>query len=101
MRPSPHRHPLAILRFIVKITQKEMGDLLDCSRATIQAVELGRLKLSEKLAHRIAYETGASLVWLLAGDVRRKPIRSDGTPFTKDSFESERASLSHAAVRVG
>src|SRR6266851_1295882 len=101
MRPSALRHPLAVLRQIINLTQKEMSDLAGCSCATVQAVELEKLKLSEKLAQRISYQTGVDPGWLLANDVAREPTRGDGTPFTKESFEMARASLTRSAIRLG
>ena len=50
---------------------------MEKSTATIQAIELGKLKLSEELAIKISLETGVSAKWLLAGDVGAKPT-SDG-----------------------
>jgi transcriptional regulator with XRE-family HTH domain len=65
MRVSPLRHPLAILRTIIRLTQKEMADLVQRSPRTIQAIELGQLPLSEELAMVIAQETGIDAGWLL------------------------------------
>ena len=50
MRLSPQRHTLAVLRTVIGITQKEMAEILECSTATVQAIELGKLKMSMKLA---------------------------------------------------
>ena len=58
MRPSPQRHTLAVLRTLIGLTQKEMAQLLDCSTPTIQAIELGKLKLSLDLAQRVQFQTG-------------------------------------------
>ena len=98
MRPSPLRHPLAILRQIAHVTQKQLADLAECSRPTIQAIELGKLTLSEKLAQRIAYQTGVCPGWLLTNDVSQKPTRGDGSAFTKETFEAERGSLLHPVL---
>lgn len=80
--------------------QKEFADLVGCSPATIQSIELGpqgidrktgkvkyRLKLSEDLAIRIAAETGISLEWLLEGDPRKTPLNHVGEPYKKEDFE--------------
>ena len=74
MKPSPLRHVLAVLRLKIELGQKEMAALASCSRATIQAVELGHLKLSESLALRISLETGVEINWLLRNDLTA-PIR--------------------------
>jgi transcriptional regulator with XRE-family HTH domain len=92
MRPSPHRHTLAVLRTFLGLTQKEMADLAECSRPTIQAIELGKLQLSEKLAKRIEHETGIGLEWLLAGDPTVPPQRIGGIPYSKSVFDSYQAS---------
>lgn len=101
MRPSPLRHPLAILRRIVGLTQKQLADLAECSCPAIQAIELGKLQLSEKLAQRIAYQTGVNPGWLLANDVAQKATCGDGTAFTKETFEREQASLTRPATGLG
>ena len=69
---------------------------MEKSTATIQAIELGKLKLSEELAIKISLETGVSAKWLLAGDVGAKPT-SDGLfrgDYTKRDFEWARAERS-------
>src|SRR6266404_4602819 len=101
MRPSPLRHPLAVLRQIINLTQKQLANLAECSCPTIQAIELGKLQISAKLAQRIAYRTGINPGWLLANDVAQKPTLGDGTPFTKATFEMEQASLTRPAIRSG
>ena len=56
--------------------------------------------LSEKLAQRIAYQTGVCPGWLLGNNVSQKPTRGDGSAFTKETFESERASLLHPVLGI-
>jgi transcriptional regulator with XRE-family HTH domain len=65
MRNSPLRHPLAILRIAIGLTQKQMAELVQRSARTIQAVELGQLPLSEDLALVVAQATGIDAGWLL------------------------------------
>jgi len=91
MRLSNQSHTLAVLRLLVGLTQKEMADVLDCSAPTIQAVELGRLKLSEKLAGLASHKTGINLAWLLEDDVTKPPIDIKGKPYTKKTFEEFQA----------
>ena len=96
MRPSPLRHPLAVLRQIVGITQKELANLVGKSAATIQAIELGKLALSEELALKIALETGVAMKWLLDGNPSIAPFREDRLihepgDFSKAAFERRRA----------
>lgn len=91
MRPSPFRHTLAVLRTAIGLTQKEMATLADCSTPTIQAIELGKLKLSDKLGQLIARNTGASLTWLMANDTTRPAVNEEGNPIDKGTFEAFRA----------
>ena len=91
MRPSPQRHTLAVLRNISGMTQKEMAAILECSTPTIQAVELGRLNLSDKLAGLVSHKTGINLAWLLTNDVNQPPVDVDGAPYTKALFEDYQA----------
>jgi DNA-binding XRE family transcriptional regulator len=91
MRVSPQRHTLAVLRILVGLTQKEMAAVLHCSTPTIQAIELGRLKLSEKLAGLASLNTGINLTWLLDNDVTHPPIDTKGKPYTKATFEGFQA----------
>src|SRR5258706_8726965 len=93
MRPSPQRHTLAVLRTLIGFTQKEMAQILECSTATVQAVELGKLKLSLDLAERVHFQTGISTEWLLADDVSQPPVSVRGKPYTKAVFEEMRAAL--------
>jgi len=91
MRPSPHRHTLAVLRTFLGLTQKEMADLIECSRPTIQAIELKKLSLSSKLADRIRLETGISLPWLLGDRPDLPPVDYQSKPYTKELFDRIRA----------
>ncbi len=93
MRRSPQRHPLAVLRLKIGLGQKEMASLLKCSRPTIQAIELGKLKLSERLATEIAIQTGASLEWLLSGNPSGPPRSQWGGEYTLEEFERVQADL--------
>jgi hypothetical protein len=62
---------------------------------TIQSNELKKLRLSERLARRIAIETGVSLDWLLAGDYRTPPIcpREPGETYSKRHYLMTRAEI--------
>ena len=93
MRPSPQRHPLAVLRTLIGFTQKEMAQILECSTATVQAVELGKLRLSERLAQQTVLVTGVSLDWLLAGDVEKPPLHRDERPYVRADFDNAQAVL--------
>lgn len=86
MRPSPYRHPLAVLRKFLKLGQKEMAKLVGCSGATIQAVELLQLRLSGQLALKISRATDASVAWLLAGDPAAPMLNRCGKPYDLNAF---------------
>jgi transcriptional regulator with XRE-family HTH domain len=98
MKPSPMRHPLAVLRQILQMSQTQLGELCGNSGRTIQAVELGKLALSEGLALRIAQATGVSVEWLLSGDPKA-PAKADcpsgslspNAEYTYEVFEAHRA----------
>ena len=101
MRRSPLRHPLAILRTTIGLTQKEMADLVNRAPSTIQSVELGKLPLSEDLAMLIAEATGVDPGWLLEEDPTTPPRKGptamgmgSGTgDYGRPEFEFHRAFL--------
>jgi DNA-binding XRE family transcriptional regulator len=93
MRRSPQRHTLAVLRILVGLTQKEMAAMLNYSKPTIQAIELGKLQMSEKLAGLTALKTGINLAWLLDNKTSKPPIDHHGKPYTIDTFENAQASI--------
>ena len=78
-------------------TKRTRRDLWANRTATIQAIELGKLNLSEELALKISVETGVSARWLLDGDPNVEPVMDDGGSgihlgiFTKNDFEERRA----------
>jgi DNA-binding XRE family transcriptional regulator len=91
MRVSPQKHTLAVLRLLIGLTQKEMAAVLHCSAPTIQAIELEKLNLSEKLAGFASLQTGINLAWLLNNDVTQPPIDVKGKPYTTKTFEEFQA----------
>ena len=99
MKPSFRRHPVAVLREICGLYQKEFADLIGCSRIYLQKIEQtpqhGGQQLSEKLAQRIFHETGVSLSWLLGGNPSAPPISGSGEPYTKEIFERNQANKSY------
>jgi DNA-binding XRE family transcriptional regulator len=93
MRKSPQRHTLAVLRTIIGITQKEMAEILECSTPTVQAIELGKLKMSMKLAGNLFNQTSVNLDWLMADDVSKPPTDYQDEPYTLETFEATQAML--------
>src|SRR5258707_13742526 len=92
MRPSPFRHPIAVLRTLLALNQEEFGKEIGLSRRTIQSIELGKLRLTEANALKIEEKTGASIHWLLAGDpsvppYREDPVTGEKISYTKRDFE--------------
>ena len=85
--PFTERHPLAVLRRVIGKTQPAMAKMLGCSAATIQSIEVGRLKMSESLAQKISRKTDISPAWLLQGDSVAPPVDTTGAPYTQESFE--------------
>ena len=93
MRKSPQRHPMAVLRLILGLGQKEMATLLKCSKPTIQAIELGKLKISARLAHETVMQTGISLEWLLNSNAQEPPVNTWTGQYTADTFKQVQAEL--------
>jgi transcriptional regulator with XRE-family HTH domain len=93
MRRSPKRHPLAVLRLTLGLTQKEMADVAGTATITVKSIESGKRPLKEKLAEHIAAITGVQLYWLLGGDPRAPIIAENGEPYTRELFESNRRLL--------
>lgn len=95
MPPSSKKSCLALLREIAGITQKQLAQLIDCAPVTVQSVELGKLKLSLKLAKRIALQTGVSREWLLQDNYKSPPTSAwqPGEPFTRRMYEMTRAEI--------
>lgn len=93
MRISPQRHTLAVLRTVIGITQKEMAEILECSPPTVQAIELGKLKMSLKLAGNLFNQTSVNLDWLMIDDVTKPPTDFEDNPYTRETFEERQAAL--------
>lgn len=71
MRVSPQRHVLVQLRRTLGLSQKRLAQRVGVSRRTIQSVELGTLKLSERTAFVIASRTGVHPDWLLDNNLKQ------------------------------
>lgn len=104
---SLRSHPVAILREIIGLRQKDLAKLVNMSPRTIQAVEVGALALSERLATQISSATGVDVAWLLDGKPEATPKCSFelpgtqyGTPYTKAQFETYRAYFQPGPGRI-
>jgi len=95
MPASSKRSCLAIVRSVAEITQKDLAEMIDCAPVTVQSVELGKLRLSQKLAKRIELQTGVSLEWLLHNDYTVPPTcrMEPGQPYTKRIYQMTRAEI--------
>jgi transcriptional regulator with XRE-family HTH domain len=69
MPASVQRHNLARLRQELGLTQVALGGMIGRSQATVKAVEIGRLPLSEDLATLISVVLGTDKQWLLKNDL--------------------------------
>src|SRR5687767_7837531 len=79
------KHAVAALRAALNLTQQQMASLAGVSKPTIQAIELGKLKLSGRVAAQISNETGAAVAWLMRGEPTQ-PIDTEGKPVTLDGY---------------
>lgn len=77
-----------------------MGELINRTARTIQAIELRQMPLSEELAHAIAQATAVDVDWLRAGDPTQPPRSGDlepgdarSGPYTKAVFQAHRAKV--------
>jgi hypothetical protein len=80
MRTSEQRTTVAILRAITGRSTHEFARDTGLNLSTIEKLESGQLKLSEKIARRLSFETGASFRWLLAGNTGIPPLLEFSTP---------------------
>lgn len=69
MPVSVGRHNLARIRKQLRLTQSDVAKLVGCSPATIKAVEIGKLVLSEGLAARLSVFLRVNERWLLENDL--------------------------------
>jgi transcriptional regulator with XRE-family HTH domain len=78
------RHVLARLRErLGHMTQKELAAYAGTSTWSVQAIELGKLKLSPGLAFRISEATGVDYGWLMENDLSRPPVNRRKEPYSE------------------
>jgi transcriptional regulator with XRE-family HTH domain len=96
MRPSNCKSTVTVTRSVAGITMQQLADVLGCNRNSLQQIELGRLKLSEKMAERIALHTGVDISWLLSNRYRLPPgcRRDPSEPYTREVYRQTRAEIS-------
>jgi DNA-binding XRE family transcriptional regulator len=103
MPKSKEAHVLVRLRRHLSLSQEQLAEWCDCSYYTIQAVELGRLKLSNSLAERISMATGAPVKWLLENNLSAplpKLIWKPSEPAAFNTSYIARAMLFMAVARA-
>jgi transcriptional regulator with XRE-family HTH domain len=66
---SKEVHVVALLRKALRLKQSDLAALVGCSAATIQSIEMLRLKISKRLAARISAATGVNVDWILNNDI--------------------------------
>jgi hypothetical protein len=93
MRRSPLLHPLAVLRTITGLSQKEFADLIGASTANVQAIELRKRRLTDSRAVRISLETGVDVGWLLSNRPKDPPMAEGGMGFDRCFFDQHRADV--------
>ena len=87
-RPPKFYHPLREIRAAAGgLSQTAFAELVGVSMPTIQAIEGGKLRLTPKLAARIAEATGASETELLKGS-QGKARTLEGTKYTAAAFQA-------------
>ena len=60
------------------------------SESWLTKVSCGQMPLTRDAALAIAYETGASVKWLLDGDTRKPLLDSEGKPYTLETYAKHR-----------
>jgi transcriptional regulator with XRE-family HTH domain len=102
MRRSSLRHPIAVLRTIIKISQPDFSRLAGIAESTLAKIESLRLPLSKENAIKISAQTGVSMGWLMEGDPLAPPradefrFPAEGkepVEFTRNLFEQCRAQI--------
>jgi len=91
---SLRRTTTAVVRSELQLSLSEFARLIGKSPSTIQALEAGSLKLSEKTGLAISKKTGVQLNWLLDGDPKSSPLTSEGTPWSRRHFEKRLGQIS-------
>ena len=82
MKPSANRHPLAKLRKIIDLGQKELAAILDWPLDTYQKIELKTIGLTTKRVLQVQEATGVSAKYLEDGDVEAAVVDCHGEVYT-------------------
>jgi hypothetical protein len=92
---------VSVLRSILGIDLANVASFaqhIGKSESWLKKASAGIIQLNRRTASAIAYETGVSLDWLLAGDTSKPPVDSDGRPYTIHSYALAREKISQTAT---
>jgi transcriptional regulator with XRE-family HTH domain len=95
-RPSLVRTNIAKLRLELKMNQGEFAQFIGRSVASVQSLELARLRLSPQLAGELAQRTGVSQRWLLDNRLDEPPYDNMGKPWSTATFHRLQNEIPHA-----
>ncbi|MFZ4592800.1 MAG: helix-turn-helix domain-containing protein [Verrucomicrobiaceae bacterium] len=86
-RPSLVRTNVARLRLALSLNQQQFARLLRRSTASVQSLEMGRLRLSGQLAGEIATRTGVHPRWLMENNLSEAPYDMLSRPWSLASLQ--------------
>ena len=93
MQPEHPQHPFKLVRRFLRkhpefknsSTQQGFANLIDRSESLVRSVEIGRIKMSTKLAQHIENTLGVASTWLASHHYAKDPIIStSGKPLTHE-----------------
>jgi hypothetical protein len=82
---------VSVVRLETELPAPAFAELIQTPYSTLKSLESGRLKLSGKMALKIAHATGVSAEWLLHGDPTESPVTDSGEPWNREAFEKHEA----------
>ena len=88
-----HKTCLSILRSILGPgagNEARFAEKIGRSASWLKKASCGQIPLTRDAALAIAYETGASVKWLLEGDVTEPPVDPDGNRYTLETYANYR-----------
>lgn len=88
-----HKTCLSILRSILGPGaggEARFAEKIGRSISWLKKASCGQIALTRDAALSIAYETGASVKWLLAGDPTKPLLDSEGKPYTLETYANYR-----------
>ena len=88
-----HKTCLSILRSILGPGaggEARFAEKIGRSTSWLKKASCGQIPLTRDAAITIAYETGASMKWLLDGDTKKPLLDSEGNPYTLETYAKYR-----------